>query len=246
MGASSNRRRITIIDKKFQIRFAIYMCLWVVALCFIYPFIVKSLFDYFFRLTAHDPLGPDLESLFRVRREVLTLLILTETAFLTMTFMMVIFVSHRIAGPLFKLRRALTDFGGGELRNPLKFRNKDYFHNLADDFNRMVAQVRERSRHDAEMVAVALSRVGEARDKGTDPVRAELDPALAILRKLHEEHVQQASAAYRTEGLEFSGKKEASEKSGSSGTPVISETKDAEKNLMNEKAGDDDGGTKTA
>lgn len=217
MGNLGNRRRITVIDKKFQIRFASYMCLWIVALCFIYPFIIKSLFDYFFRLTAHDPMGPDLDSLYRVRKEVITLLLLTEAAFLTMTFMLVIFVSHRIAGPLYKLRQAMAAFASGDLRFPLKFRTKDYFQNIADDFNRMVGQIRDRSRHDAEMVAVALSRVSTASDKGTDEVRLELEPALAILRKLHEEHIAHASAAAQQTGADDSGSAPAPQASAAEG-----------------------------
>jgi methyl-accepting chemotaxis protein len=184
MAKHSNRRRIIVIDKKFQIRFAAYMCGWLVALCFIYPFIVKNLFDYFYRLTAHDPLGPDLQNLMQVRTEVITLLILTEVAFLLMTFLMVVFISHRIAGPLYKLRKTFAEFGAGEFKHQLKFREKDYFQIVAEDFNTMAGQLRERTRHEAEMVAVVISRMTLARDQGSEQVKAELDPALTILRTL--------------------------------------------------------------
>ena len=168
------------------------MCVWIAALCFIYPLIVKNLFDYFLRYVAHDPLGPELESLAHVRHEVLVLLGLTELAFLVMTFLMCVFVSHRIAGPLYKLRKGFEDFVNGNLRHELKFRTKDYFQNTADDFNRMVAALRARAKQDAEMTAVAISRVHSAMDRATNPVRGELEPALVILKKIHEQQIAMA------------------------------------------------------
>lgn len=197
MAAHSNRRRVIIVDRKFQVRFALYMCVWIVGLCFVYPFIVQMLFDFFIRMMAHDPLGPDIETLERVRTQVLTLIMATEATFLVMTFLIASFLSHRIAGPLFKLRKSFADFASGQLDRPLKFRAKDHFQNVADDFNHMVNHLRDRSRHDAEMLAVTISRVSQASDKGSDDVRNELTPALAILKKLYDEQIALSAPAER-------------------------------------------------
>lgn len=45
--------------------------------------------------------------------------------------------SHRIAGPLVRLRREMSRLADGEPVQPLAFRNEDYWHELADEFNRI-------------------------------------------------------------------------------------------------------------
>ena len=93
------RRTIILINKPFQLRFAIYVCLWLAAMCFVYPIITANLFDYLIRYAAQDPMGPELTGLLKTKRDVLTLLILTESAFIAMTFMVCVFMSHRDRGP---------------------------------------------------------------------------------------------------------------------------------------------------
>src|ERR1700722_2099189 len=96
------RRRNFLINRPFQFRFSLYVCSWLIALSFVYPAIVHNLFELFFRFLAHEPGGPPIESLLSTRREVLTLLIVLQLVLLLITFLISVFMSHRIAGPLYK------------------------------------------------------------------------------------------------------------------------------------------------
>jgi hypothetical protein len=63
---------------------------------------------------------------------------------LVLVFLMPVFivdtikVSHRFAGPIFALRRALREVGEGKPPRKLKFRRKDFWHDLAADYNALL------------------------------------------------------------------------------------------------------------
>ena len=60
---------------------------------------------------------------------------------LVMAFLLPVFLvdtiklTHRFAGPIHNLRRALRQIAQGEAPYRLKFRKRDFWHELADDYN---------------------------------------------------------------------------------------------------------------
>lgn len=50
--------------------------------------------------------------------------------------------SHRFVGPIVRLRREMKDLADGKLNPPLKFREGDYWKDLAKDFNRISEKLR--------------------------------------------------------------------------------------------------------
>ncbi|XZE55270.1 hypothetical protein SH139x_001271 [Planctomycetaceae bacterium SH139] len=48
--------------------------------------------------------------------------------------------THRFAGPIGRLRKALSDAAGGKQVAPLSFRSNDYWSAIATDFNRLVSR----------------------------------------------------------------------------------------------------------
>jgi len=69
---------------------------------------------------------------------------------LVMVFMLPVFVldtiklSHRFAGPIYRLRGTIRSLAEGNPPKRLKFRDFDFWHGLAEDFNRMVDQLTSR------------------------------------------------------------------------------------------------------
>src|SRR5690348_16886954 len=94
------RRSIFLVNKRFQFRFAFYVCSWMAALSFVYPLIVYNMFEYFMRYLMRDPNGPPVQALEDLRHQVMWLLIALQGIFLVVTFLVSIFMSHRIAGPI--------------------------------------------------------------------------------------------------------------------------------------------------
>ena len=50
-------------------------------------------------------------------------------------------LSHRFAGPIYRLRTTIRSIAEGNPAPPLKFRKADYWHDLAEDFNTMVQRL---------------------------------------------------------------------------------------------------------
>ena len=108
-------RRIYFLNKKFQLRFAFYVCSWLIALSFTYPLIISNLFDYLISYLALDPLGPTLANLEKTREDLLWLLVSMQVILISFTFFISIFMSHKIAGPLYKLSKLLREAAAGNL-----------------------------------------------------------------------------------------------------------------------------------
>jgi hypothetical protein len=55
----------------------------------------------------------------------------------------VVRVSHRFAGPVYRLRTSLRDLADGKSVSPIKFREGDFWYDMAEEFNRVAARVRD-------------------------------------------------------------------------------------------------------
>jgi nitrogen fixation/metabolism regulation signal transduction histidine kinase len=66
---------------------------------------------------------------------------------LVLVFLLPVFVvdsiklSHRFAGPVYALRRAIREIADGKPPRKLKFRRHDFWHDLAQDYNAMLMQL---------------------------------------------------------------------------------------------------------
>jgi hypothetical protein len=65
---------------------------------------------------------------------------------LVLAFLLPVFVvdtiklSHRFAGPIYALRRALREIAQGDKPRRLKFRKRDFWHGLADEYNAVLVK----------------------------------------------------------------------------------------------------------
>lgn len=75
---------------------------------------------------------------------------------LVLFFMMPVFVldtiklSHRFAGPIYRLRRVIKEAAEGAEPEQLKFRDLDFWQGLADDFNLMVERLQTQGAKSSE------------------------------------------------------------------------------------------------
>ncbi len=106
-----------------------------------YPLVIYSLFDFFFRYMAVDPNGPQLAVLKNTRDQLIIMLIVLQLFFIGVTFLISMFISHRIAGPLYKLGMYMKRVEQGSFE-PVTFRKKDYFKELEAGFNQMLTGIK--------------------------------------------------------------------------------------------------------
>lgn len=179
MSAASSRfqRRIFLINKPFQLRFSFYVVSWIAALSLVYPLLIRELYNWFFRYLSVDPHGPMIPAIAQARKEMMLWLAFLQVTFVVMTFLLSILLSHRIAGPLYKLAQAMNEVAHGKLPR-ITFRKADHFKELAAGFNRMAESI-----HDT--TTAAETHIRKAMDRTTDEgARKELESALQTLKNL--------------------------------------------------------------
>lgn len=172
------RRRVLLINRPFQIRFAIYVCSWLFVLSVIYPMLVSQLYDWFFRYLSADPNAPLIALLQKSRQDMLFWLTLMQVCFMLMTFLMSLFMSHRIAGPLFKLSKTLNGLRNGSLAR-VGFRKNDHFQEVADDYNLMIESVSDQIGASKAHLARALAASKD------EAARKEIEGAIKALDYFH-------------------------------------------------------------
>ena len=94
-------------------------------------FLVSSIIDY----VEKEGRSPTVEELVMIPLH--ALVVIVPIIFVIMTII-VIFISHRIAGPLHRLNQYMQRVGKGDFSVRLRFRTYDEIHDVADSFNEMV------------------------------------------------------------------------------------------------------------
>ncbi len=56
-----------------------------------------------------------------------------------------ILLSHRAAGPLFRLKKYFSEIAAGGPLEPIKFRKSDYFHEVTEVINNALAKLTKKS-----------------------------------------------------------------------------------------------------
>ncbi len=139
------KRSTFIIDKDFQIRF----CLIVTSLVFLSSLIFPVIFIDFLEemILAHPELASAVKD---YKANLIMIMLPIQLVFIGVVFIFMIFVTHKIAGPMYKLKEHLAGIREGEEARPLTFRQGDYFEDVAEEVSRYIATVRENQETDFE------------------------------------------------------------------------------------------------
>lgn len=135
------KRGQVLINKRFQLKFAFFVCSWIFALSMIYPILIYNVFEYFLKLAQSGQVQGVAVSVDRIRaleNQMLMFLGVLQLLFLGITFLLSIFLSHRIAGPIHKLRKSMEEVSKGNFDLRISFRKNDHFMELQDTFNEMM------------------------------------------------------------------------------------------------------------
>lgn len=137
------KRSIFLIDQKFQIRFSLTVASLVFLTSLIYPIIFMDFVDEMTRLT------PQLAEQFQTsRNQLVVFLAIIQIILTVIVFIIFIFMTHKVAGPMYKLRSHLNNIREGETITPLKFRGGDYFQDVAEDVSLFLETVQLNQEND--------------------------------------------------------------------------------------------------
>ena len=128
------QRRQKFIDSKVQgalARRIIFHWLVFLAVASVAALLLQVLSDPF------RPVGEHLENLWYTHGPFLIVMVFLLPVFVIDT----IKISHRFAGPIYSLRRTMREVADGQPPRKLQFREGDFWHELADDYNAMIARL---------------------------------------------------------------------------------------------------------
>jgi len=136
------QRRRYITHKKFQFRMLAMLLLLVLLATLVTPlvnhyFLLSSIIDF----TMEHGRGPTGMDLFVASLR--PLVIILPVVFVLLAII-VVFISHHIAGPLYRLKMYMEKVENGDYSVKLKFRKNDSIHDVADSFNRMVEGIKDK------------------------------------------------------------------------------------------------------
>lgn len=122
------KRSIFLVNPSFQLSFSLIVCSIIFLSSLVYPLI---LLDFFTELSERFP---DLQNNMRLaQNDLIIFLAVIQFIFIAMVFIMFIFLTHKIAGPMHKLKNHLSQIRQGQNITPLTFRDGDHFHDVAEE-----------------------------------------------------------------------------------------------------------------
>ncbi len=139
------KRSVFLIDPSFQLKFSLAVCLLVFLSSLVYPLL---LWDFFQEITNSQ--GPVTDKIINAKNEFLIFLIVIQLLFTGVIFILFIFLTHKIAGPLYKLKKHLAQIREGEPITPLVFRNGDHFSDVADEVSLFLETITTNQEKDFE------------------------------------------------------------------------------------------------
>src|SRR3989338_5737490 len=102
-----NVRKHILINPSFQVKFAFLFTLAVMAFTSIFPFFVYTIFGSLEKHSLFANSTGALQHLHEARSDMVVFFILLTVVTILTAFLLAIFHSHRIAGPLYKLRMSM-------------------------------------------------------------------------------------------------------------------------------------------
>lgn len=139
-----NHRRVYFIEKKFQVSFILKFC----ALVIIGALLTSALM-YFLSQKSTTVVFEHSRALVKSTADFLLPLLLqtivaTSLIVATATIALTLFISHKIAGPLYRLKKELSTIEVGNLTSDFSLRDGDQLQDVAKSMSAMIKGLRDR------------------------------------------------------------------------------------------------------
>lgn len=141
------KRSVFLVNPPFQIKFSLIVSSLFVLSSLIYPIILLDFFD------EVAILNPNLQgNVFDARNDLILFLMGIQGLFIFMVFIIFIFLTHKVAGPLYKLKMHLYDIRQGGKIAPLTFRGGDHFQDVAEEVTLFLETMTMNQENDFEYI----------------------------------------------------------------------------------------------
>ncbi|MBW1701681.1 MAG: methyl-accepting chemotaxis protein [Deltaproteobacteria bacterium] len=138
------KRRHFFVKKEYQFKFILKFCLIIL----VGSIISTGLVLLFSRGTLTSSFEHSKLVVTNTATAILPAVILTNIITILIislaTIVVVLFISHKIAGPLFRFEKELKEIGEGDLTKVIRLRKKDQITDMAESLNSMTSNLRDR------------------------------------------------------------------------------------------------------
>jgi methyl-accepting chemotaxis protein len=170
------KRSVFLINPSFQLKFSLIVCSVILISTMIYPVII---YDFFQMVLATNPSAS--KNVEAAQSDLIFYLVVVQLVITLLVFLIFIFFTHKIAGPLYKLKNHLSDIREGNAITPLTFRTGDYFEDVAEEVSLFLETVTSNQEHDfkyIEEVAQYIDNLSSVVPDDKKPVLSEISRRL--------------------------------------------------------------------
>lgn len=180
------KRSIFLINPKFQIKFSLVICslVWISSL--IYPLTILELFNTFTKMSPEAK-----TALKAAQNELMIFLAGFQFIYILIVFIICIFLTHKIAGPMFKLTNYLRGIAQGESPTQISFRDGDNFFEVAEEVNNAFDRLADKHEDDLAYLTEVTSYINNLAlvvPEDKKPVIQEINARLSEIQKRFESH----------------------------------------------------------
>ncbi|MCK5219109.1 HAMP domain-containing protein [bacterium] len=131
-----NQRRRLLIEPPFQMKMAFIGCIIAAV-----EVLIASVIIMFVAMTSiWIPAGDHIVVFYKF----VMVIALMLAGMTILNVYLALWLSHRIAGPVYRLKQSMQQAGSGDLSVLIKFREKDELQDLKNEFNNMISNIRDR------------------------------------------------------------------------------------------------------
>lgn len=130
------QRKRFVTDPKYQLRAAMFVVACILPMSLIYPVVILQVFDFF-----QSQANLDTETAEVFRSGLMWRLIALQSIFVLFILGMTLYLTHKTAGPLYKLRQHIRLILDGKAPGYLGFRKGDAHVEVAQDLNRLIEKL---------------------------------------------------------------------------------------------------------
>lgn len=164
MSNAAKKRRTVFIKRGFQMRFVTWVIALLIMCCLcsaivLYPFISSEISS---ELTAGHRNVEDVKKHLALAIVIGNVLAIIVAALATTV--VILYISHKIAGPLYRFERVCKEIGSGNLNVSAGLREKDQLEGLSNAFEEMLIQLRSRLNDRCERIEAARNTLRMLKD----------------------------------------------------------------------------------
>jgi len=138
------RRRQYFIKKEFQSKFILRFCLLILAGVLISTGLLLLFSQSTLTSSFHQSRLTIKNTAIAILPAVIYTNLITLGLITLASIVIILFVSHKIAGPMFRFEKEIKEIGLGDLTKTIKLRKKDQITEIAEDLNNMTASLHEK------------------------------------------------------------------------------------------------------